>query len=420
MEGYNQYFEQGHLIFKYLNGHITAQEQEELDHWITLSESNKALFARLTDRSALQSEVNAFPTADKAKAWERISLETGFDKPEKSKLISGLFLRYVAAAVFVLVSGISMYLMLMRIDDKDTVAIQQAADVAPGKNKAVLTLADGSEILLDEVSEGEIAMQDNLLITKTDDGQLVYTTGKNMRKNDARHQTYNVVSTPKGGQFKVVLPDGSKVWLNAASSLKYPTKFGSERTVELVGEAYFEVTKSGAYQQSGKRNGSFVVLSAGQAVEVLGTRFNVNSYSDEKRITTTLLEGKVKIISNPKNSKNSHAAKLPERAVMLKPGQQAQLSIDRGDEIEVTNKVDLDQVIAWKNGQFIFKNASLAEIMRQVSRWYDVEVVFEGKTPENKYRGQIARDAPIAQILQILQVSGVNFKIEGRRIIVKT
>lgn len=266
-------------------------------------------------------------------------------------------------------------------------------DIAPGSNKATLTLADGSTIILGDNNEGTITKQGNSLVINTNH-VLSYNT-KHKVLTSGTHPAYNTITTPRGGQYKVILPDNTVVWLNAASSLRFPTNFtGKDRNVELSGEAYFEVTRNKAMP--------FKVNAGNTQVEVLGTHFNVMAYTDEQSINTTLLEGSVKVISNAKHA-------------LLVPGEQARVN----DNIKVTN-VDINEAIAWKNGLFQFKEARLETILRQISRWYDVEVEYAGKLPEEKFRAEVSRNANLSQVLKILEISGVNFTIkEGRKIIVR-
>lgn len=265
--------------------------------------------------------------------------------------------------------------------------------VMPGGNKAVLTLADGSQITLDSTENGAIANQGNVQVIKLDSGQLAYNALKEGVEGEIR---YNTLATPKGGQFRIILPDGSKVWLNAASSLRFPTAFtGKEREVQLTGEAYFEIARNPGLP--------FKVAVKGMMVQVLGTHFNIMAYDDEKNIQTTLLEGAVKV--------NKGA-----QAVQLKPGQQAQLNTTGA--MSVSDNVDIEGVVAWKNGYFHFNHESLEGVMRQVSRWYDAEITYEGNVPDREFGGKIARGSDIKDVLKILELSNVHFRIEGKKIIV--
>ena len=265
-------------------------------------------------------------------------------------------------------------------------------DVAPGGNRAVLTLANGSQIILDSAANGNLAQQGNTKIVKLDSGQLAYNS-LNERSDDV---LYNTISTPRGGQYQIVLADGSKVWLNAASSLKFPTAFtGKERKVELTGEGYFEVAKNARMP--------FRVAVTGMTVEVLGTHFNINAYIDESTIKTTLLEGSVKVAKS-------------DRQLVIKPGQQAELTPNA--EFIIHNSIDVDEVMAWKNGLFNFNKADIKEIMRQAARWYDVDVVYEGNISGEKYIGKVARNTNLSEMMKILELNGVKYRIDGRKITV--
>ena len=264
-------------------------------------------------------------------------------------------------------------------------------DVSPGGNKATLTLADGSTIVLDEAQNGTLAQQGNSKIIKLE-GKLSYDP---INKNP-KEVVYNTISTPNGGQYQLELADGSLVWLNATSSIRFPTTFvGKERRIEITGEAYFEIAKN--------REMPFVVTVNGAEVQVLGTHFNINAYNDEDNVKTTLLEGSVKFASGD----NSNT---------LKPGQQSQLA--KNGTIKVANDVNVDEVVAWKNGLFAFENASIETVMRQFSRWYDVEIEYRGKT-DDLFIAEMRRNIKLSDALKALELTGkVKFDIEGKKIIV--
>lgn len=303
-------------------------------------------------------------------------------------------LRWLVAAVILMVCSIGLYNHYKAIPAEQTVKATPKNDIAPGGNKATLILADGSKLVLDEVKNGRVAKQGESLVEKKHSGLLSYLT--NNEGAETAPVTYNTITTPRGGQYNVILADGTEVWLNAASSLKFPTSFtGKEREVELTGEAYFEVAKNKAMP--------FHVTAAGQTVEVLGTHFNVNAYTDENGIKTTLLEGSVKV---------SKAG----LQVVIKPGQQA---LFNNSAVNVTDGVDIDEVMAWKNGKFYFNNADIQTVMRQVSRWYNVDIEYAGKIPEDHFTGKFSKNMTAANALKVLEFTGVNFKIEGRKIIVK-
>lgn len=266
--------------------------------------------------------------------------------------------------------------------------------VLPGNNKATLTLSDGSNIDLTDSKKGLLSKQGSVAVGKSGEGEIVY----NAKEGEAKSPVtlYNMISTPRGGQYQVVLSDGTKVWLNAASSIKFPTVFtGHERKVELTGEAYFEVAKN--------KDMPFKVAVDHMSVEVLGTHFNVDAYKDEEVIKTTLLEGAVKLVTG-------------DRQAYLKPGQQATLNQQQSFNIR---SVNTEEAVAWKNGYFIFNNENIQGIMRKISRWYDVEVVYKGKVDEQDFGGTVSRFDSVTDVLKSLELTGtVHFKMEGRRIIV--
>ncbi|RFM36910.1 FecR family protein [Chitinophaga silvisoli] len=299
---------------------------------------------------------------------------------------------YAAAAAILtlLVSGI-LYFTQRHEPAPKPLATQQAHTITPGGNKAILTLADGSQITLDSATNGAIAHQGNVQVIKLNNGQLAYKTDK----NSSSESHYNSLITPRGGQFMIILPDGSKVWLNAATSLRYPTTFtGNTREVQLAGEAYFEIAQNA--QQP------FVVKVNNLEVKVLGTHFNIMGYPDEKSIQTTLLQGAVQVQHNT-------------AAVRLSPGQQARL---QDGNMTIKKDVDVEEIIAWKNGYFHFNHETLQGVMRQISRWYDVEVIYEGAVPEREFGGKIERNNSLNDVLKILELSNVHYKIKERKIII--
>jgi transmembrane sensor len=264
-------------------------------------------------------------------------------------------------------------------------------DVSPGGDKAILTLADGSTIVLDEAQNGTLAQQGSAKIIKLG-GKLSY----DLITKNAKEVVYNTISTPKGGQYQLELPDGSLVWLNATSSIHFPTAFvGKERKIEITGEAYFEIAKN--------REMPFIVAVNGAEVQVLGTHFNVNAYNDEENVNTTLLEGSVKFVNGDNTS-------------LLKPGQQSQLA--KNGAVRIVNDVNVEEVVAWKNGLFDFENANIETVMRQLSRWYDVEIEYNGKT-DDLFIAEMPRNIKLSDALKALELTGkVKFEINGKRIIV--
>lgn len=309
--------------------------------------------------------------------------------------------KYLSAAALLIFISVTVYFYLQSSPNTLTQDVTKVInDIKPGSNKATLTLSDGKIISLSDLEDGEIAEQQGIKIIKSSDGQLVYTLNNSQVNSEST--AYNTIETPMGGQYQINLPDGSKVWLNSGSSLRYPVKFNSrERNIEISGEVYFEVAK--------KEGIPFKVKVGEQEVEVLGTNFNVMAYTDEASINTTLIEGSVKV-SNGQKSK------------IIIPGQQSRL---KNGEIEV-HSVDIDEVIAWKDGYFLFKNENLHSMMRKISRWYDVEVMYRGNIADKSFGGKISRSRNISEVLDILESTGSihfevineNSKSNERRVIV--
>jgi ferric-dicitrate binding protein FerR (iron transport regulator) len=265
--------------------------------------------------------------------------------------------------------------------------------VLPGRNTAVLTLGNGQKILLDSAGAGELAVEGNTMLRKLDSGSLSYSVGAGKKEEDV---VYNMLTTPRSGQYQLILPDGSHVWLNNVSSIRYPTSFrGSNRTVELIGEGYFEIASHPAQP--------FIVKVNGQEVEVLGTSFNIMAYPDEPAVQTTLLTGEVKVEAG-------------STSVQLHPDEQAQWS--GAGHIKVLTHVPSQEIVSWKNGFFYFGRASLKEVMRQLARWYDVEVRYEGAVPDIEFGGKIDRSLSLDDLLKFLNKNQVHFRLEGRVLIV--
>jgi len=313
----------------------------------------------------------------------------------------------VAASVILFISGVSYWIVVRDNKLKENVIASTVAtsakpsDILPGGNHAVLTMADGSTIVLDQVRNGKIR-HGNATINKQA-GLLVYDGSAPLKAGVP--VTYNTLSTPRGGQYQVVLPDGSKVWLNASSSLHFPTAFvGNTREVELTGEAYFEVAHISSFGGGREEAKPFQVKVNDMRVEVLGTHFNVNAYQDENAIRTSLLEGSVKITKGAVSD-------------LLKPGQQGVIKKNE-NKIEI-KKADMDEVIAWKNGLFQFDGANITTIMREIGRWYNVDIIYAGKVPVRSFEGKISRDAQLSDVLKILALSNVKFSVEGKKIIVE-
>ncbi|MEO5998872.1 MAG: FecR domain-containing protein [Chitinophagaceae bacterium] len=384
-----------YLFDRYVHFACSKEEEQELMVLLTQPE-HEALAKRLVDETLKNTGVEIRMPGEMAASM----LENILQK--KDALVvsinnrrghATLWLRVAAAAVVVFVL-VNYGLIEKKDDSKEMVAraIEKKVPIVPGGKRAMLTLSDGSTIVLDSMQNG-ILRHENTTINKQDD-VLMYNKAIS---GPSTQITYNTLFTPRGGQYNVVLSDGSRVWLNAESSLHFPTAFtGSTREVELKGEAYFEVAKSARMP--------FNVKVDGMIVHVLGTHFNVKAYSDENTIKTSLLEGSVKIIRD-------------DRFELLNPGRQAVLD-KKQDNIEVA-EADMSAVMAWKNGLFQFEGADIITIMREIGRWYNVEIVYAGKVPVHSFEGKISRNAELSDVLQILALSDVKFSVEGRKIIVQ-
>ena len=364
------------LLKKYNEGGCTEQERATLESWyLGLSEQGKV------------------PSHD---IIEQAYQDVRSTLPLHSRQKNSILKRLASAAAIILVSAAALYLF-QPVEPAPEQAVRpametpvQTIDAMPGGNRAILTLSDGSAINLDDARKGELAKQGGTGIQKTRQGELVYNSLPSAE--DVSQMHYNTISTPRGGQYQVTLPDGTKVWLNAASSLRFPVKFsGMSREVSLSGEAYFEVAEN--------KLKPFLVSLGNSQVEVLGTHFNIMSYPDEV-LTATLLEGSVKF---------KHGAS--ERTIV--PGQAAQLL----GSIRVS-EVNTADAVAWKNGVTAFSNADIPSIMRQISRWYDLDVVYQGAMPDRKFTGKIPRTARMSRVLKVLELSDINFRLEDKRIIV--
>lgn len=334
----------------------------------------------------------------------------------------------IVATVSVIMFGVGLFYFTRQ--DKMGEQFQDGLtlnDIAPGKRGATLTLANGKKIRLSAATNGKIAEEGGITVTKTEDGQLVYEITP-PEDNNTTSISYNTLTTAKGEAYQVRLPDGSLVFLNAASSLKYPTRFAIHQTrrVSLTGEGYFEIAKVTPRSLVGSNLSvsdrkqfpepvPFIVTTDKQEVHVLGTHFNVNAYADENQTVTTLLEGSVKVLQL-KNNLMTPSMSATGEVAMLIPGQQA-LNFD--SKISVSN-ADIKTATAWKNGHLAFKKASIKAVLRQISRWYDLEVQYEGKTPDYTITGEVSRAENLSVILKILEQSDVHFTLKGRKLIIKS
>ncbi|HEY4290301.1 MAG TPA: FecR family protein [Puia sp.] len=369
------------LLEKYKNNTITAEEFRQL--WATLGEERfDSYWHELAERTLNDQSVHNL--SDQEQMAGQLAQIRAIIRP-KPRIYR--IARYAAAAVILLAFG--AYIITRNTNNQPRVAAvtpKSADKIKPGTQKAMLTLADGTVVTLDSMTNGKIAQQGATQVLKLASGQIRYQAAD--AKDQQGNIAYNVMSTPMGGQYQLTLPDGSNVWLNAGSSITYPTAFpGNKREVKITGEVYFEVAKD--------KNKTFRVTAGDQVIEVLGTHFNINAYPDEDHIKTSLLEGAVKV-----------------NKVLLQPGQ----AFTKG-KIEPTN---VDQDIAWKNGEFNFNNQTLAQVMRQLARWYDLEIVYPQGIPQKEYGGEIGRNLTLDQVLKGLENSGIHFQLNGRRLMVKS
>lgn len=354
---------------------------QRFKHLENLSErDSKRIFSRLASAIAAPAGQDEMPMA----AVHRVHF------------LKTSWFRYAAAVVAIVVSVV--FFLLLK-NDKEEKAIVTAIntpqpDIAAGSEKAVLILNDGSRIVLDDSQNGKLAQEGNTRIVKLDSGQLAYQADKSA----AAKPVFNTLSVPRGGQYALTLSDGTRVWLNAASYIKYPTVFnGPERVVEISGEAYMEIAKDNKQP--------FIVNANGTEILALGTSFNVNAYADESGVKTTLIDGGVRV-------RKLSAAE----SKVLSPGQQATVT-GNIDHVKVES-VDTEQVLAWRNGFFSFNNADIKTIMRQLSRWYDINIIYEKGVPEQHFFGEMSRSLSLSQVLKGLEVTKINFRLEGRNLIV--
>ncbi len=394
------------LIIKQHRGELTVEESIELEQWANESGANRELLQQLTNDETLRQELIAFNEAEEAKEaiWKKIDEAT----TDTTQIIPMPVhhhsrYRYWAAAVSVAVVLTAVAYFWFQNKPRSTAPVAQTTvnDVLPGGNKAVLKLSDGKTIVLDDAQNGVLARQGSASIIKENDSELIYKPFT----IDQSPVTYNTLATPAGGQFQLKLPDGTRVWLNAASSITYPTAFtGTERRVTITGEGYFEVARNA-------RKPFKVTIESGDKqpteVEVLGTHFNINAYDDEALVKTSLLEGQVKVVSSHFNGKQT---------AILKPGQQSQVDVE--GKLKLKENADMEEVIAWKNGDFIFQSADIGTLMRQVARWYDITVSYPNGMPKDKFSGKIGRNVNLSQLLEILKYSEVKFELKGRTLVV--
>ena len=387
------------MLDRYLKNQSNTKEKEKLDEFF--EENSNSI-------EASKSIENVSKLEDKIFNYIQFGIKEQVKK--ESTLNRMPYLQVAASILVIFLFSTTIYFYRSSLASKSQLPIAQSVakleDKQPAKNIAILTLGNNSQIVLDEASSGEIAQEGGVSILKTDKGELVYKIRNSNKLSTNDLNKYNTISTPMGGKFKVILPDGSLVLLNAASTLKYPVHFDEKlRKVSFTGEAYFEIAK---LEDKRKKRVPFYVYSNDQIVEVLGTHFNINSYDNEEYSKTTLLEGSVKII----NEKSAAPAKI------LKPGQQA--VIKRGDVQTKIMIADEAQALAWKDGYFLFKNTNIKDVVNELERWYNVDIQYEDEMEFENITGYISRNVKISSVLKMLQLSGiVNYEISGSKIIIK-
>jgi transmembrane sensor len=326
---------------------------------------------------------------------EQLLVEAKLRSPSPRKLIF-LIATAAAAACLLIVAGLFLFRQPALTHPAKKLANNKKPFIIPASNKAILTLGDGTHIELDSAANGNLVSQGNTKVVKLAGGQLAYQPGERDPHGPA---VYNEMTTPRGGYYQLILPDGSKVWLDAASSVRYPTAFtGKERSVELSGEAYFEIAPNARQP--------FLITSNGVTVQVLGTEFNLMAYQDEDAVRTTLVSGSVQVIRG-------------NDRLQIRPGQQASWARN-GNALKLSTP-DMQEVLAWKQGEFRFQDLQIPAIMRQIARWYDVDVEFRGPQPENEFNGVIPRKRSVTDLLAVLeQTDVVHFTLQGRKIIVES
>jgi len=396
-----------YLLDKYSAGLTSYEEQLELFEFLTKNEDRSELYvANFIQQHAPDNKIEAL--ALKQFIDEIISVDKINERTSVRPAHRVHFLRkwgWAAASVLLLLVVGAYLLNTNKKNVQPTEVVAKTLDIAAGKNGAILTLANGKQVVLDSLANGVVANQNgtqailkNGLLTYAHTG--IYTG----------EIAYNTMSTPKGRQFQMRLPDGTQVWLNSASSIRYPTVFaGTERKVQMTGEVYFEVAKNAKMP-------FHVNVNNKAEIKVLGTHFNINGYENEKSLNATLLEGSVRAVALSADGQ-------PEQTLVLQPGQQAQIlpgpQTQQADALRLVNNADIEKIMAWKNGLFSFDDASLEDVMRQLERWYNIDVVYENGVPKAQYYGKINKQNSLQELLHILEKNEVRFRLEnGNRLIV--
>lgn len=386
------------LIQKYMQGTLTAEEEALLEQWKIRSEENSQLLDQVQDNAWLREQLEAYHLlAPQDVSTDSANLAHQIAKPRPAT-DRRHWLRYSAAAVVLIALGLSIWFWRTAPEPSAVDAEILTQQIVPGGNRATLTLSDGTTVDLDQRKEG---------IVMTDD-QITYNDGVSLQRGQLNTKPMKnnlmTLKTPRGGMYQLALPDGSKVWLNAASSLSYPSRFtDKERVVELQGEAYFQVVKTGE-----KHSIPFRVRSNGQDILVLGTEFNVTSYADESDVRTTLVRGAVKVSYKSSEGRS--------RSVQISPGQQARTAQGR----TTVQHVDTAPYTSWRDGRFSFEGKAFAQIMNELARWYDIEVRYTDDVPQVDFYGGAFRNKDITFILDMLESAGVAYRLEGRVLVISS
>jgi len=413
------------LLLKQLRQEITEEELQVLESRKVSDPSFARVCEQVNDGEQLLANLLALKQVDMEGWWQKISAQ--IEIASKPVPFYRRWYTYAAAAVLVLAAGTFAWKYLLPAKPLEPASekhITGTVSVLPGGNRATLTLSDGAIINLGNASNGKLAQEGNVNVVKLKDGELKYESaiGPGQNREQSAITTYNTLNTPRGGQYQLVLPDGSLVWLNAASSIKYPTRFATgERHVTITGEVYFEVAD--ARNAANKKRPFIVTVQslAGKSlaeVEVLGTRFNIMAYDDEAAVRTTLLNGKVKVSVSPADESRNYK--------LLTPGQQAQIpqmaaGTAAKDPIKVIEMEEVEDVIGWKKGYVTLKNADIKTIMRMLSRWYDVDINYQGDPPAFTFTGTLPLKDNLSAVMQVLEYAGVHLNLQQNqnKIIVK-
>jgi len=383
-----------YLVRRYIDGTIDFAQLQELDEWRKAAKENEVLFQQLIDREKQKVAIERMQAYNSAASLQKIkSLITA--SKEQQATYKTLWAKLLVAASVIAVIGISIFIYQRKPNIQQTASLKpQPTFVAAGSDKAVLILGNGKKVMLGRNVAATITIQSGIRATNSATGKLTYV--QNTNASDANADiAFNTIETQRGGQYRIQLPDGTNVWLNAASSLTYPIAFtGPKREVELLGEAYFEVEHNARQP--------FIVKTAKQTVYDIGTSFNLNAYADEPNITTTLVKGAVDVTNGDKK-------------VRLQPGQQA---ISHSNKIKVSI-ADIETTTAWKNGHLAFRHSDIQNVLRQISRWYNIDVEYQGRIPAITISGGVSRQADLSAILKMLQLSEVHFIQQGRKLIIK-